>query len=157
VKHRVTGLFDVEREADFRETMKVIVHVDLVSVDSKTGIAEFRLNERQAFGQGTPQQMVERFDNQVREASRGSFGIRPLSTVPPEKVTRIEIPVAGLDCKACCLAAYEAIFKIDGVEHANVSFREGKVTAWIDGEKTNRAALEDSLRKKGVDVPKESP
>jgi hypothetical protein len=34
---------------------------------------------------------------------------------PAEKLTRIEIAVAGLDCKACSFVAYQSVAKIDGV------------------------------------------
>jgi hypothetical protein len=64
----------------------------------------------------------------------------------------IEIPVAGLDCKACCLAAYESIYKLDGVERATASFREGRVTALVDPEKIDRSKLEDALKKRGVQL-----
>jgi copper chaperone CopZ len=64
------------------------------------------------------------------------------------------IPAAGLDCKACCLAAYEAVAAIDGVEQATASFKEGKITALIDPARTDPAKLEDALRKKGVSLGK---
>ena len=53
----------------------------------------------------------------------------------------VVIPAAGLDCKACCLAAYETISGIDGVEQATASFKEGRITALIDPLKTDRAKL----------------
>ena len=42
--------------------------------------------------------------------------VKPLRSVPLEKLKLIEIPAAGLDCKACCWAAYESIYKLE--EHA---------------------------------------
>ena len=42
------------------------------------------------------------------------------TAVPLAKLKLIEIPVGGLDCKACSLAAYEAIYKIEGVERVTV-------------------------------------
>ncbi len=77
-------------------------------------------------------------------------GVQPRRTVPRDKLTRVVIPIAGLDCKACGLAAYEAVAKIDGVEQAAASFREGRLTALIDPAKTNREQLEDALKKKQV-------
>ena len=50
------------------------------------------------------------------------------------------------------LAAYEAVYKLDGVERATASFREGRVTALIDPSKTDRKALEDALKKRGVSL-----
>ncbi len=39
-------------------------------------------------------------------------------------------------------------FKLLGVEQATASFKVGLVTAWIDPAKTDRAMLEEALRKK---------
>jgi copper chaperone CopZ len=58
--------------------------------------------------------------------------------------------VLGLDCKGCCLGAYESIAKIEGVEQATASFKLGLVTALIDPAKTNRAALETALKQRNV-------
>jgi cation transport ATPase len=88
----------------------------------------------------------------LRSASRSTFGIKPLRSIPLEKLRLIEIPVAGLDCKACSLGAYEAIYRLDGVERATASFREGRVMALIDPEKMDRARLEAALKKRGVEV-----
>jgi copper chaperone CopZ len=86
----------------------------------------------------------------IRNASTHTFGVRAVCTTPREKLKRIEIPVAGLDCKGCELAAYEAIFKIEGVEQATCSFKAGMMTALIDPEKTNKGALEEALKKRNV-------
>ena len=51
------------------------------------------------------------------------------------------------------LAAYEAVANIDGVEQATASFKDGRVTALIDPTKTDRAKLEDALKKKGEFLP----
>ena len=75
-------------------------------------------------------------------------------TTARDKLQTVVIPAAGLDCKACCLAAYEGISGIDGVEQATASFKEGKITALIDPTKTDKAKLEEALRKKGVTVGK---
>jgi len=64
----------------------------------------------------------------------------------------VNISIAGLDCTGCSYGAYLAVYKIDGVENATASFKEGAVTAWIDPNKTNRAALEEALTKRGVTV-----
>lgn len=73
-------------------------------------------------------------------------------TTPRGKLTEVVIPVAGLDCKACCLAAYEAVAGIDGVVRATARFKDGRVTVTIDPAKTDRAKLEDALTKKGARV-----
>ena len=98
----------------------------------------------------TPEQIIERFDNLLKQASRHTFGIKPLCATSREQLTLLEIPVIGLDCKACSLAAYEAVYKLEGVEQATASFREGLVTAWIHPEKTDRAAVEEALLNRNV-------
>ena len=150
IKHRITGLFGKEREADLRESVQKMTGITLVSIDFDNGEATFEYDAAKLFKDSKPKDYLERFDNLLRQSSAHTFGARPLSTTPREKLTRIEIPVAGNDCKGCCLAAYESIFKIDGVEQATASFKDGVVTALIDPEKTNRAALEDVLKKRQV-------
>ena len=153
IKHRVTGLFSPDREDDLREILKdKLPDVKLVSIDYPTSEAAFNYDPAKLFPGAKPDQIQERFDNLLRSVSSSTFGIAPLCTTPKDKLTRIEIPVIGLDCKACCLAAYEAIYKIDGVEQATASFKEGKVTALIDPLKTNRTALEEALKKKQVEL-----
>jgi len=97
-----------------------------------------------------PEQIIERFDNKLREVSRSTFGIKPICATPRDKLQFIEIPVLGLDCKACCLAAYEAVYKLEGVEQATASFKDGLVTAWIDPQQTNREKLEAALKQRNV-------
>jgi copper chaperone CopZ len=152
IKHQVTGLFMKEREQDLREAVEKIPQVKLVSIDFKNAEAIFAYDPAKVFPGARPEQMVERFDNLLKSASNHTFGVKPLRSVPLEKLRLIEIPVAGLDCKACCLAAYEAIYTLEGVERATASFREGRVTALIDPGKTDRAKLEDALKKRGVEV-----
>jgi copper chaperone CopZ len=152
VKHQVTGLFATDREQDLREAVEKIPHVKLVSIDFKNAEATFEFDPAKVFPGARPEEVIQRFDNLLRSASNHTFGIKPLRSVPFEKLRLIEIPVVGLDCKACCLAAYEAVYKLDGVERATASFREGRVTALIDPEKTDRAKLEDALKKRGVEL-----
>ena len=149
-KHQITGLFSPDREADLREAFKDIPAIKIVRIDFALAEGTFEYDPEQAFPKTKPEQIVERFDNLVKSASHHTFGIKALSKLPPDKLTLIEIPVVGLDCKACSLAAYEAIFKIDGVERATASFREGRVTAMIDATRTNRTALEKALTDRGV-------
>jgi len=152
IKHQITGLFMKDREQDLREAVDKIPQVKLVSIDFKNAEATFEYDSAKVFPGAKPEQVIQRFDALLRSASNHTFGIKPLRSVPLEKLRLIEIPVAGLDCKACSLAAYEAVAKLDGVERATASFREGRVTALIDPEKTDRAKLEDALKKRGVQV-----
>ena len=152
VKHQITGLFSKEREADLRETIAKVPGVKLVSIDFKNAEAVFEYDPAEAFPRARPEQIVQQLDSKVRTASNHTFGVKPLRTIPREKLTLIEVRVAGCDCKACSLAAYEAIYRLEGVEQATASFREGRVTALIDPAKTNRDRVVSALKKRGVDV-----
>jgi copper chaperone CopZ len=151
-KHRVTGLFQPDRVEDLRAIVAQLPGVKLVSVDFKSAEAIFSYDAA-TLGEGKPEKALEQLANRVGNASRSTFGIKPLSATPRDKLTPVEIRVFGLDCKACALVAYEAVAKLDGVEQATVSFKEGRVTAWIDGTKTNRESLVEALTKARVEVP----
>ncbi len=150
VKHQVTGLFSVDRVRDLEAAVKKIPEIELVRVDYGTAEATFRYDAAKVFPQATPEQMIERFDNLLKQASRHTFGIKPLCTTPRKKMKFVEIPVVGLDCKACCLAAYESIYKLEGVEQATASFKDGLVTAWIHPDKIDVGMLEEALTKRNV-------
>jgi hypothetical protein len=152
VKHQITGLFAPDREADLREACAKLPDIKLLRVDFASAEATFDYNPAKAFPNTKPAQIVERFDALLKSVSNHTFGVKPLRTTPRDRLRQIEIPVAGLDCKACCLAAYEAIYRLDGVELATASFRDGRVTALIDPAKTDRAKLGAALKKRGVDV-----
>jgi copper chaperone CopZ len=152
VKHQVTGLFSKDRVEDLRETLKKLPKITLVSVDFENAEAVFAYTPSQAFPGAKPDQVVKQFDNLLRSASFSTFGIKPLRTIARDKLKLIEIDVAGLDCKGCCLGAYEAIYKLDGVEKATASFKEGRVTALVDPAKIDRTRLEAALKKKGAEL-----
>lgn len=150
---RVTGLFSPDREADLKEVMKELPEIALVRVDFKTSEAVFEFSSPQAFPGAKPEQIVERFDNRLRTLTRGTFGIREVCSIPREKLKFVEIPIAGLDCKGCSLAAYETVYRLEGVEQATASFKDRLVTAWINPEKTSRDVLEAALRKRNIPAP----
>ena len=152
VKHRITGLFSPSREADLRAALQQIPEMQLVRLDFDYAEATFTYDPTKAFPGTKPEGIVKRFDEKLRSASHHTLGVQPVSATPKDKLKRVEIPVAGLDCKACCLAAYESIYKLDGVEQATASFKEGLVTALIDPEKTDQAALQTALKKRNVTV-----
>jgi len=152
LKYRVTGLYNKEREADLREAVQAMKDVAIESIDFDSSEVTFTLDAVKVLGKGTEKQWIERLDNQLRQASHHTFGVKALCATPKEKLTRVEIGVLGLDCKGCELSAYEVIFRIDGVEQATCSFKAGKMTALIDPEKTNKAALEEALKKRSVTV-----
>jgi len=148
--YRVTGLWDQAREAELKETVARIEGVALVGVDFDTSEIRLSYDRTKVFQRAKPKEVLERLDNWFRQNSSHTFGIRPVCTTPKEKLKRIEIGVLGLDCKGCCLALYESVSKIDGVEQATASFKEGRLTALIDPEKTSREALEEALKKRNV-------
>lgn len=152
VKHQITGLFAREREEDLRAAFEKIAAIKLVAIDFANAEATLEYVPAKAFPNTKPDEIIPRLDQLLKSASNHTFGVKPLRSVPRDQLQFVEIPVAGLDCKACCLAAYEIIYKLDGVEMATASFREGRVTAWIDPAKTKRARLEAALKERGVEV-----
>jgi copper chaperone CopZ len=153
VRYQITGLFCPEREADLQATFEKINEVKLLAVDYKSAVATLQYDPAAAFSGAKPEQVLERLDNLIRSASQQTFGVRALRTIPNDKLTLIEIPIVGLDCKACAWAAYGAVYKLEGVEQATASFKEGKVTALVDAAKTDRAKLEAALKQRGVTLP----
>jgi copper chaperone CopZ len=154
VTYRVLGLFSPDREKDLREAFKELPDVTLVAVNFDDAEITIEFDPAKAFPGAKPGQVVEQFDQKLRSVTRSTFGVKPRRTVPRDKLQQVVIPTAGLDCKGCCLAAYEVIAGIDGVMQATASFKEGRMTAWIDPTKTDRTKLEDALRKRGVEVTK---
>jgi len=152
--YRVLGLFSPDRETDLREAFKDLPDVTLVAVSFDDAEITVEFAPGKVFPGQKPERVVELFDQKLRSATRHTFGVKPRRTVARDKLREVVIPVAGLDCKACCLAAYESVAAIDGVEQATASFKEGRVTALIDPARADRAKLEDALRKKGVQVGK---
>jgi copper chaperone CopZ len=152
VKHQITGLFAPDREQDLQTVFEKLPDIKLIKIDFENAEATVQYDPEKAFPGAKPEQIVERLDNLVRGASNHTFGVKPLRTIDKEKLKRIEIEVAGLDCKACCLAAYEAIFRLKGVECATASFKEGRVTALINPEMIDKVELETALKQRGVEV-----
>jgi hypothetical protein len=157
VRHQVTGLFSKDREEDLRKVFSTLPEFKIVAIEFENAEIALEYDPENVFPGATPEQIVERLDNMVRQASRHTFGIKALRTIPREKLEMLEIGVMGLDCKACSLGAYEAIYRIEGVERATASFRDGLVTAWINPEKTNRAALEEALTRRNVQLRDRQP
>ena len=152
LKVRITGLFSPEREADLRAILKNWVDIKLVSIDFEHAEAMLSLDAARLFPKEDSARVLQRLDDKLRQASSHTMGVKAPTTVAHDKLERIEIAVEGLDCKACCLAAYEMVARIDGVEQATVSFKEGQITALIDPKKTAKTKLQESLRQRGVTV-----
>ena len=152
IKHQIIGLFSIDREQDLRDAFEKMPQLKLLSIDFKNAEASFEYEPTKVFPNAKPEQILQRFDDMLKSASNHTFGIKPLRSIPMDKLKLIEIPVVGLDCKACCLVAYEAVSKIEGVERATASFKDGRVTALIDPAKTDRPKLEAALKLRGVQL-----
>lgn len=151
---RVYGLFQPDRVDDLRQLIAdKLPELAVMKIDYEHATAEFRFDPITTLRNAKPEQYRERLDGLLRPASSGAFSLLPLSSVPTEQWQRIEIEIAGLDCKACSAAAYDAVAKLDGVERATASFRERRLVAWVDPTKIDRAKLIEALLKKRVDVP----
>ncbi len=150
-KVRITGLFSPDREKDLRELFaEQWPEVKIAGLDLDRAEAILNFDADKLFPKGKPAEIVAKLDEKVRNASNGTFGVKPASAVPRDKLVRVEIAAAGLDCKACCLAAYEIVAKIEGVEQATVIFKEGRISALLDPMKTDKAKLEAALKQRGV-------
>jgi copper chaperone CopZ len=154
ITYRVLGLFSKDREADLREAFKDLPEFKLVAVDFDHAEVTLEFAPGKLFPGQKPERVTELVNDKVRQATSNTFGVKPRSTVARDKLKEVVIPAAGLDCKACCLAAYEIVAQIDGVVQATASFKDGKVTAKIDPSKTDQAKLEEALSKRGVAVGK---
>lgn len=154
---QVTGLFAPSRENDLKTVFATLSDLQLKSIDFANAEITVEFDPSKAFPGAKPEQYVERLDNLVRNASRYTFGIQPRRKMPLDQLTRIEIPAAGLDCRACELAAYEMVYKLPGVEMATANFREGRVVVYVRADVTDRMKIETVLRERGVTLGERTP
>ncbi len=152
--YRVTGLFSKDREKDLRAGFAELADLKLVGVNFDDAEITVEFAPGKLWPNEKPARVAELLNDRVRQATGHTFGVKPRRAVPRDRLQTVSIPAAGCDCKACCLAAYEAVADLDGVYQATASFKDGRVTALIDPTRTDRATLEGALRKKGVDVGK---
>jgi hypothetical protein len=156
--HCIIGVSEPSREEDLREIVKTLPDVELVKFDGETTEATFRYDATKLISGYNPKKppnaedITKRLDDLLRTASKGTFTLKPLATIPKDKMQAIEIKVGILDCKACRYGAYIVVAKLDGVERATVT-DASLLTVWIDPAKTNRSALEEALKKARVDLP----
>ena len=156
--YRLIGLSAPERESDLREVMKTVPDVTLVSLDAAKAEVTLRFEAEKLFPPTKAKQppaadkITARLDTLIGTASTRTFGLTERSTLPADKLTKVEIPIGVLDCKGCRYAAYQAVAKLDGVERATVSATPSAVIAWIDATKTKREALEEALKKVRADL-----
>ena len=156
--YRLIGLSAAEREADLREVMQAVPDVALVSLDAAKAEVTLRYDPDKFFPPTKVKQppasdkITERLNSLIGGASKNTFGLTARSTVPADKLTKVEILIGVLDCKGCRYAAYQAVAKLDGVERVTVSSTPHAIIAWIDATKTKREALEDALKKARVEL-----
>ncbi len=156
-RHRIIGLFEPSREQDLRTQVQTIPGLELTGLDLATTEATFRYDISALFPTINPKKpptetdITQKLDSLIKAASRGTFTLKPLATLPLDKLQKIDIQVGLLDCKGCRYGAYIAIAKLDGVEHATVS-ESALLTARIDPAKTNREALIEALKKGRVEL-----
>ena len=156
--YRLFGLSAAEREADLREVLAKVPEVTLVSLDAGKAEVTLRFEAEKLFPPTKAKQppaadkITARLDTLIGTASTRTFGITERSTVPADKLTKVEILIGVLDCKGCRYAAYQAVAKLEGVERATVSATPSAIIAWSDATKTKREALEEALKKVRVDL-----
>jgi copper chaperone CopZ len=150
VAYHVTGLFERDRENALREAVEKIPGVRLVSVDFELGEATFAFDPAVAFRGIRPDKLLERFDQLLRNASGHLLSLRPRCATPRDKLARVEVTIAPLDCKACALAVHEIVTKIDGVEQAAVDMKTGHISALLDPDNADRARIRAALKSREV-------
>jgi hypothetical protein len=156
-KHRIIGLSEPSREQDLREQVKTMPEVELAAFNFDTAEVTFRydvaklITNYNAKKPPTPEAITKRLEDLLRAASNGAFLLAPLTTLPADKLQKVEIQCGLLDCKGCRYGAYIAAAKLEGVEHATVN-ESALLTILIDPAKTNREALEAALKKARVEL-----
>ena len=87
IKHQITGLFAPDREKDLRDVFEQkLPQFKLVSIDFKNAEANFDYDPAKVFPGAKPEQIIERFDNELRNATRHTFGAKPLRTIEKDKL-----------------------------------------------------------------------
>jgi hypothetical protein len=156
IRYGIVGLFGTEREQDLRDVLADVPEIQLVSMHPDAAEVAVRLDMAKLFPNANPKkppteaEVIQRLNNLLLPASHGSFRLTPRSTIAADKLTKVDIDIGILDCKACRYGAYRVVMRIEGVERVTVNPMPSRITAWIDAAKTDRAALEDALKKAGV-------
>jgi hypothetical protein len=157
---RIIGFSDESRVNDLREAIKTLPELQLVSIDETKATATLRYDPLVLIAKPkpkpeelAPEKIIERIDALIGKATTRTFTATALTGIPEEKLSKVEITVGVLDCKGCRYGAYIAIAKIDGLERATIKAGSKTLIAWIDSTKTNKAALEDALKKARVELP----
>jgi copper chaperone CopZ len=153
---RVTGLFSEERVDYLRACLEDVPELRLGEVKLDTASVTFHgVATNTPFHNANHEQLIQRIDQLLKRASNHTFGAAAASPLEPAKLKQIDIDVRGLDCKACAYGAYRAVYRLDGVIQARVSFKTNQATITVEPDKTNESELRDALKKAGVNFPKE--
>ncbi len=141
---RVAGLCYPERASDLKTEIAERSEVRLVSVDYDHAEATFAYDPKRT-----------KPDDLKHLGGAHGFQIHPRCEIPFDHLAKVDIPVAGLDCKGCSLGTANVINRIEGVYLVTVDYKAGVVSTRIDLAKTNREALIDALKKGNVTVRSE--
>ncbi|MCA9059688.1 MAG: DUF1585 domain-containing protein, partial [Planctomycetaceae bacterium] len=153
---RVTGLFAEERAGAFRSAVDQVPAARLLKLNPAEAAAVIEVDlTRDPFRGANEEQTVERLNQQLRQASNHTLGVRRPGERPFAELRRLELNVSGLDCAACCLAAHEILTRQDGVEQAEVSFRDSRAIVWYDTDLVSPEQLVEELTKRGVPVKRD--
>jgi hypothetical protein len=155
----LTGLSAPERQDDLRQVMSAIPEIQLVSADSEKSEVTLKYDVAALFPNAkppadlTPEKTMQQLNDRVRKASKGTFVLAAPSATPADQLTKLDLRIGILDCKACRYGAYIAVAKKEGVDRASINAEGRMLSIWFDATKTNRAELEEVLKKERVELP----
>jgi len=165
VTYRIRGLFCPEREEELRGLWAAeLPAIKLLAVDSLRGEAMFEFDPVAALGPPAKAADAERmrslFNEKVHAASLRKYpGYWPWLSVftavpssPAESLQHVEIPLEGIDCQACSLALHDRLVQLDGIEHAQVSFHDGRAILLVDPSKFDEIGVRRKLQEQHIDA-----
>jgi copper chaperone CopZ len=159
ISRRVVGLFEPSRVDDLKQVVPTLPGVELVRLDYASTVAVWRLDPAlvmtnyNAKKPPTEEQLAQRLDSLLGAATTRTFALKPLSGIPAENATLVQLRPPILDCRGCRFAVYNSIAKLDGVESATVG-EDGLISARIDPAKTDQKTLRTALGKvRGIEHP----
>lgn len=154
-RYRVTGFFMPERAEAIRKSFKEL-HEDITvaRLDFDTATVTLRFDPSIVVPRGGRNSATQFavFNQMLRGQTKGVIALLPRSEVPQEQLREVAIPIAGLDCIGCSYAAYETVRRVDGVDYAIASFRDGRVVVRYDSKKTSDQELVAALQKRQISL-----
>ncbi len=155
-QYRVTSYFIPERAEAIRKAFKEFHEgIAVVGMDFETATVTLRFDSEAVLGEAasrTDEHRRQALDRGLLHLTRGTINLLPPGNVPEERLKEVSIPIAGLDCIGCSYAAYEAVRRVEGVDYATASFRNGRVLARFDKERTSEDALRKALLKRRISL-----